>query len=136
MLRRNQGCRHFVFMKLHADTYSGQNTVTAYGSGFVAINGRRYERSLVVTPDSLDPEWPAATLDELRAEHLTPLAASGCDVVLLGTGARQRFPSPAILRPMIEARIGVEVMDTAAACRTYNVLMAEGRKVVAVLMVE
>ena len=123
-------------MKLHADTHSGQNTVTAYGSGFVAINGRRYERSLVVTPDSLDPEWPAATLDELRAEHLTPLAASGCDVVLLGTGARQRFPSPAILRPMIEARIGVEVMDTAAACRTYNVLMAEGRKVVAVLMVE
>ncbi len=123
-------------MKLHADTYSGQNTVTAYGSGFVAINGRRYERSLVVTPDSLDPEWPASTLDELRAEHLAPLAASGCDVVLLGTGARQRFPSPAILRPMIEARIGVEVMDTAAACRTYNVLMAEGRKVVAVLIVE
>ena len=123
-------------MKLHADTYSSQNTVTAYGSGFVAINGRRYERSLIVTPDSLDPEWPAATLDELRAEHLAPLAASGCDVVLLGTGARQRFPSPAILRPMIEARIGVEVMDTAAACRTYNVLMAEGRKVVAVLIVE
>ena len=123
-------------MKLHADIHSGQNTVTARGPGFVAINGRRYEHSLVVTPDSLDPELPAATLGELRAEHLVPLAASGCDVMLLGTGARQRFPSPAILRPMIDARIGVEVMDTAAACRTYNLLMAEGRKVVAVLIVE
>lgn len=123
-------------MKLHADTHSGQNTVTAYGSGFVAINGRRYERSLIVTPDSLDPEWPPKSLDDLKAEHLTSLAASICDVVLLGTGARQRFPSPATLKPMIDAGIGVEVMDTAAACRTYNVLMAEGRKVVALLIVE
>ena len=136
MLRRNQGCRRFLFMKLHADIHSGQNTVTAYGSGFVAINGRRYERSLIVTPDSLDPEWPPTRLDDLKAEHLTALAASICDVVLLGTGARQRFPSPATLKPMIDAGIGVEVMDTAAACRTYNVLMAEGRKVVALLIVE
>ena len=123
-------------MKLHADTNSSQNTVTAYGPGFVTINGRRLEHSLIVTPDNLDADWAPGAIGELTAEHLIPLVGLKCDVVLLGTGTRQRFPSPAILRPMIEARVGVEVMDTAAACRTYNVLVAEGRKVAAALIVE
>jgi uncharacterized protein len=123
-------------MKLHADSHAGQNAVTAYGPGFVAVNGKRYEHSLIVAPDHLNLAWPPTSVGELCANHLIDLAAAQCDVVLLGTGARQRFPASAVLKPMIDARIGIEVMDTAAACRTYNVLMAEGRKVVAALIVE
>jgi uncharacterized protein len=132
MLRRNQACRRSS-MKLHADSLSGQNTVTAYGPGYVAINGRRYEHSLIVMPDRLDPDWPVATLESLQPGQLASLQ---CDVVLLGTGARQRFPASSMLRHMFEARIGLEVMDTAAACRTYNILMAEGRNVAAALIIE
>ena len=76
------------------------------------------------------------TFADLTAAHLAPLAAIACDVLLLGTGERLRFPAAAILRPLIEARVGVEMMDTAAACRTYNILVAEGRKAAAALIVE
>ena len=120
-------------MKLHPDTPSGQNTVTAYGPGYVTINGRRYEHSMIVMPDRLELDWPVTTLESLQTEHLLSLQ---CDVVLLGTGAKQRFPAASILRAMFEARVGIEVMDTPAACRTYNILMAEGRNVAAALIIE
>ncbi|MCK9283626.1 MAG: MTH938/NDUFAF3 family protein [Rhodocyclaceae bacterium] len=123
-------------MKLNSDLNPGVNTVTGYGAGYVAVNGRRYERSLIVERNRIDTDWPAASAAALSAELLAPLAARQCDVLLLGTGERQRFPSPALLRPLIEARIAVEVMDTGAACRTYNVLLAEGRNPLAVLIVE
>jgi uncharacterized protein len=76
--------------------------------------------------------WSAA----LTAEHLAQLTAFPCDVLLLGTGRRQRFPAPALLRPLIESGRGYEIMDTAAACRTYNILVAEGRIVLAALIIE
>ena len=78
-------------------------------------------------------------MEDLTAELLVALADRSCDVLLLGTGQRQKFPPPAVLRPLIEAtggRLGVEVMDTAAACRTYNILTAEGRNPLAALIVE
>ncbi|OHC69640.1 MAG: hypothetical protein A2045_12895 [Rhodocyclales bacterium GWA2_65_20] len=123
-------------MKLHADSRSNYHVVTALGPGFVAVDGRRLERSLLLLPDRIDPGWGPDAVAALAAEHLAPLAQLGCDVLLLGTGSRQRFPAAAILRPLIEARVGVEVMDTPAACRTYNILVAEGRKVAAALIVE
>ncbi|HEY6895778.1 MAG TPA: Mth938-like domain-containing protein [Rhodocyclaceae bacterium] len=123
-------------MKLHADKAYGQNAITAHGPGHVAINGRRIEASVIVQPGQLQENWPVKSVDDLTAELLAPLAALKSDVILLGTGMRQRFPSPAVLRPLIEARIGVEVMDTAAACRTYNILLAEGRAPLAALIVE
>ena len=79
---------------------------------------------------------PDMVFDALATEHLTQLAAFSCDVLLLGTGLRQRFPSPALLRPLIESGRGFEIMDTAAACRTYNILVGEGRIVLAALIVE
>lgn len=123
-------------MKLHLQTPSQQNLVSAYGAGFVAINGERLERSLIVTPATLNRDWPPASFDALDESHFTGLAQIDCEILLLGTGKRLRFPSPALLRPVYEVRIGLEVMDTYAACRTYNILMGEGRKVAAALLVE
>ncbi|RTL51961.1 MAG: hypothetical protein EKK46_11460 [Rhodocyclaceae bacterium] len=127
-------------MKLHSDTSFGLNTVTGYGQGYVDVNKQRHTTSLILDPNSLEAPWPVKDVASLTAELLAPLATRRCDVVLLGTGQRQRFPAPAVLRPLLEAmskaRVGVEVMDTAAACRTYNILMAEGRNPVAALIVE
>lgn len=122
-------------MKLHADRPQGPNAITAYNASSVTINGQIYQASLIVGHDRLQPGWPVAKLEDLSSEHLAGLD-QGCDVILLGTGARQRFPQPSILRFLFEKRIGIEVMDTAAACRTYNILLTEGRAVVAALIIE
>ena len=122
-------------MKLQTERPQGQNAITAYGPGFVTINAQIYRHSLIVGHDRLLLDWPVAKLDDLTSEHLAGLDHN-CDVILLGTGAKQRFPQRAILQPLLAKRIGVEVMDTAAACRTYNVLLAEGRAVVAALIIE
>ncbi len=123
-------------MKLHAEPRSSRNTVTACGSDHVAVNGQTYRRSLLLLPGHLDAAWGPASYVQLALEHIVPLAQLECDVILLGTGQRQRFPSPAVLRPCYEAGRGIEIMDTAAACRTYNLLMTEGRIVAAALIIE
>lgn len=123
-------------MKLHADSASDSHAITAQGTGYVAVDGRRIERSVLVLPDRVDTGWGPRSFEELTVEQLAALAELRCDVVLLGTGERQRFPAPALLRPLIDGRVGVEVMDTAAACRTYSILVAEGRRVAAALIVE
>ena len=123
-------------LKLFSDPRSARNTITAYGTDHVAVNGRVLRSSLMVTPETLADDWGPNAITALTADHLQPLVALPCDVILLGTGIRQCFPSHALLRPLIEAGRPVEVMDTAAACRTYNILMAEGRAVVAALIVE
>ena len=123
-------------MKLHADVPGKQYLITAHGPGWVAINGRRFGHSLLVSPQRLDPDWGPAPGQILAAEHLAALAELAGHVLLLGTGERQRFPPPPLLRPLVAAGLGLEVMDTAAACRTYNILVAEGRTVAAALVVE
>lgn len=87
-------------------------------------------------PNRIDETWGPATFAELDQDTLARLAELACDVLLLGTGSRQRFPSPLLLRPLIEAGRNLEVMDTPAACRTYNILVAEGRTVAAALIIE
>jgi uncharacterized protein len=126
-------------LKLHAAPYPARHTVTAYGDDHVVIDGRAYGRSLLLLPDRIDTDWGPENFAGLAEAHFAALAdlpERGCDVLLLGTGRRQRFPTPALLRPLIEAGRGVEVMDTPAACRTYNILLAEGRAVAAALIVE
>ncbi|MGE5467253.1 MAG: Mth938-like domain-containing protein [Ignavibacteria bacterium] len=123
-------------MKIYADTRPPFHVVTALGPGYVSVDAQRYEHSLLLQPDRVDATWGPTTPALLGAEHLAPLVGIGCDVLLLGTGERQRFPAPAVLRPLAEAHVGVEIMDTRAACRTYNILVAEGRKVAAALIVE
>ena len=125
---------HGPDLKLHASTQTSLYTFTAYGEGWVAVNGQRHERSLVVQPENLVPDWPPARFEDLLPEHMAALAGLGADIILLGTGDKLRFPHPSVLRALTEARIGVEVMDVRAACRTYNILLAEERKVAAALL--
>ena len=122
-------------MKLHATGPSGVNTITAYGDDYVAVNGQRHVSSVVVLPDRVLP-WAAKRFDALTAEDFAFLKDLGGEIVLLGTGSRQRFPRPQLTAPLVEARIGLEVMDVKAACRTYNILIAEARKVAAALLLE
>lgn len=122
-------------LKLHADPPSALNTVTAYGPGFIEVNKERHASSLVLAPDRLAP-WPVTEFEALAPEHFDALLALSPELVILGTGARQRFPQPQLARALLAAGIGVEAMDSAAACRTYNILMAEGRRVVAAVLVE
>jgi uncharacterized protein len=121
-------------LKLHLAATTARNTVTGYGAGFVTVNGTRFERSLVVLPHRLVTDWRATTFEQLDAAQLAALVDLGADIVLLGTGDAIRFPRPEIVRPLVDARIGLEVMDVQAACRTYNILVAEERKVAAALL--
>lgn len=121
-------------MKMHITHTAGHYLVTGYGPSWVEINQARHESSLILTPTLITP-WAAISIEALAAEHFSPIVELAPEVLLLGTGNRQRFPPTALLRPLIEAGIGFEVMDTAAACRTYNILMADGRKVAAALII-
>ena len=121
-------------MKMRADRIEGQNAIARHGPEGVAVNGVEYTESVIVPWTGAVVPWQAATLESLGAEHFARLAAMAPELVIFGSGARLRFPPAALLRPLIDARIGVETMDTAAACRTYNVLLAEGRSVVAALL--
>ncbi len=123
-------------MKLHSSVTAGLLSIASYDAGHIAVNGRRLMQSFILTPQRLIEDWPPKSFDGLSAPDLLAIAELDCPIVLLGTGARQRFPAPALLRPLLERRIGVEVMDSHAACRTYNILMAEGRAVVAALIIE
>ncbi|MBV8032834.1 MAG: Mth938-like domain-containing protein [Betaproteobacteria bacterium] len=120
-------------MKLHAAARGSYNVITAYGDDYVAVNGERHQASVVVTPERVF-SWPVASFDALIAKDFEALKAEKPEIVILGTGPRQRFPHPSITAPLTAAGIGVEVMDLKAACRTYNILVAEARKVALALV--
>ena len=120
-------------MKLHASAPGGVHVVTAYGADYVSVNGVRYEDSIVVLPERVAP-WQGRSFEQLGQDDFAFLATLQAEIVLLGTGARQRFPHPRLSAPLAQARIGLEVMDLQAACRTYNILVAEERKVAAALL--
>lgn len=121
-------------MKLHASRPTALNTVTAYGAGYIEINAQRYPHALLVSPESPVETWSPTRFEELAPEHFEAIVAYGPEVVLLGTGPSQRIPHPRLTAALAARRIGVEAMDTGAACRTYNILMTEGRKVLAALL--
>jgi uncharacterized protein len=121
-------------MKMRADRIEGQNAIARHGPEGVLVNGVEHTESVIVPWRGAVVPWHATSLESLTAEHFARIAALGPELVIFGSGARLRFPAPALLRPLIEAGVGVETMDTAAACRTYNVLLAEGRSVVAGLL--
>jgi uncharacterized protein len=122
-------------MKLHLAQNQGQHLFTGYGAGYVAINNVRYEKSVLVTQSSVS-EWPVARFEDLSAADFRFIAACKAEVVLFGTGTTQRFPRPELARALAASGAGVEVMDSMAACRTYNILAAEGRAVVAAILME
>ncbi len=123
-------------MKLQPDRIEGVNAVTGIAPGTVRINGHPYTNSVVLPWRGEVRPWPCSDFTALAAEHFALLLAHEPELVIFGSGARIRFVAPALLRALIERGIGVETMDTAAACRTYNVLASEGRAVVAALLLE
>lgn len=122
-------------MKLHLDRFEGLNSFTGYGADYVSINGRQHHQSVVVFPETLIDPWPVVRVADLASGSLDFLAAHPLEIALIGTGERHEFVHPRLYAALSAARIGVEVMTTAAACRTYNILLAEGRKVAAALVV-
>jgi uncharacterized protein len=122
-------------VKLHLTQAEGRHLITGHGPGWVQINESRHTTSLILTPHRLLGNWPATTFETLEATHLQSVIDLAPEVLLLGTGARLRFPPAICLKLLAEAGIGFEVMDTAAACRTYNILMSEGRNVAAALII-
>ena len=122
-------------VKIELDQVVGQNAIRSYAPGRVTVNQDIYETSIVVMPDRIIADWRPKLFDELTAADLDPVVAMNPEVVLIGTGHRLRFPAAGLTRSLVTAQIGFEVMDTGAACRTYNVLMAEGRRVAAALLI-
>ena len=123
-------------MKLHHTATQQYQTVTAYDDAGVEINLIRFTDSLIVLPETAPVAWPVPHFDGLTAEHFAQLDALRPDVIIIGTGQRQRFVHPRLTAALTARRIGVECMDNQAACRTYNILMAEGRKVALALIFE
>ena len=121
-------------MKIERETAEGRNLFTGYGEGWVEVNRKRHEASLVVSGDRLVTDWPLESIDDIAADHIAAILELKPEIVLLGTGAAFAFPDRARLAALYAARVGVEVMDTPAACRTYNILLGEGRAVVAALV--
>ena len=112
----------------------GQNAIARHGPDGVVVNVVAWTQSVIVPWRGAVVAWQAESFDALTADHFARLAALAPELVIFGSGARLRFPAPTVVRPLIDARIGFETMDTAAACRTYNVLLAEGRSVIAALL--
>jgi uncharacterized protein len=122
-------------VKLHLSGPDGRYFFTGYGEDHVLVNGERLPFGLILTPAQLDRDsFISVSFERLEESHFGHLAVLGVEIVLLGTGSSLRFPHPRLTRPLIDARIGFEVMDTGAACRTYNILAGEGRKVAAAIL--
>jgi uncharacterized protein len=120
-------------VKLHASAPSALNAFTAYGEGYVVVNSQRHESNLIVLPEKVLP-WDVAGFAVLKEADFQIFIEMNLEILLLGTGPRQRFPHPRLTRELAARRIGVEAMDLQAACRTYNILMAEERRVAAALL--
>ncbi len=121
-------------MKINLESGTGQNLIRAYAAGSITINQEVYTSSLILTPQRIITDWPPVRFANLTAPDFEAIAALRPEVVVLGTGLRLQFPAPGIIRSLVEAKIGLEVMDTGAACRTYNILMSDGRRVAAALL--
>lgn len=122
-------------MKLHPDIISAP-TIRSYGTGWIGIGNEKVDCSTVIGSGGQRFAWNCNAFDQLGPDHFTQLASLGSELVIFGSGLRLRFPQTAWLQALIERRIGIETMDTQAACRTYNILAGEGRNVVAALLIE
>ncbi len=121
-------------MKLHTTLTPKYQTVTGYDDAWVEINAVRFTSSLIVLPEVAPLAWPVSQFEGLNPADFEFIASNTPDIVILGTGSRQHFIHPRLVANLTAKRIGVECMDNQAACRTYNILMAEGRKVLLALI--
>ena len=121
-------------MALAEEIITSRYSISGYDPGLVSINEKDYRRSLILAPNALLEDWPVSHIGEMSAAHFEPVYAMNPDVILLGTGEKQIFPEPAMLGLFAQKGIGVEVMNTPALCRTFNILVAEDRNVVAAII--
>jgi uncharacterized protein len=123
-------------VKLHPDRLDAVNAISRLDRGRVWVNAEEYGTSVLVPWRGEVHRWEAQDFEELTARHFEAIAELRPEIVIFGSGRRLRFPPTAVLRPLIDRRIGFETMDSSAACRTYNVLVSEGRSVLAALLIE
>lgn len=123
-------------MKLHSDPQSSLNTITGYGIGYIEVNSKAYSQAIIIQPESEITTWPVNTFADLSLENLASLCAFKPELIIIGTGKKQQFLKPELIKPLIFAKIGFEIMDSQAACRTYNILMNEGRQVLAAILLD
>ena len=121
-------------MKFALDDGTQGYAIQSYSEGVVVVNNRHLRRSLIVMPDQLIDDWRPQAFAELSDSDFAGILQLKPDIVLLGTGSRQRFPQSSLYRELVSAGIGLEIMGTPAACRTYNILMSEGRRVAAAML--
>jgi len=122
-------------MKFHLQSPNA-NIVTGVGPGWVRVGKHEYHENVVLTPAEVHKGFAPGGFDALAQEDFAALLHYSPEIVLLGTGHAQRFPHPRLTQDLTAAQVGLEVMDTRAACRTYNILVAEGRPVLGALLVE
>ncbi len=121
-------------MRFSLDIDTRRYFIKGYGPGWINVNDQEIRRSVIVTPDRLLTDWPPQTFADLEESHFQTLLELEPEIVLLGTGDRQRFPRSQLTRALLARGVGVEVMDSSAACRTYNIIMMEDRRVAAALL--
>ena len=121
-------------MKLHLANFDQQNVFSGYGDGYVMINKVRHERTLIVFPDEIIEQWPVESVTALGLEHFDSVLSRNPEIILLGTGTQLSFPDYALMAKIMQTGVGFEVMDTQAACRTYNILVEEDRRVAAAII--
>ncbi len=122
-------------MKFQPDDISVQS-IRGYGPGWIAIGGEKITSSVIIGSRGERLNWACNSFEDLSADHFNQLAAMEPELIIFGSGTRLRFPKGAWLQALIDKQIGVETMDTQAACRTYNILAAEGRHVAVALLIE
>ncbi|MCV2348970.1 Mth938-like domain-containing protein [Paucibacter sp. Y2R2-4] len=123
-------------MKFQLDEPQGGNSISRHDGSRVWVNGEVHQSSLLVPWRGEVQAWPLTRFEDLSEAHFEQILAMKPELVIFGSGARIRFAKPALYQQLIQARIGIETMDLAAACRTYNVLASEGRSVLAALLIE
>ena len=122
-------------MKLEPDNFDVQ-TIQGYGPGWVGVQGEKISYSVILGSQGQRVDWQCSRFEDLTAAHFEQLAEFDAELIIFGSGKRIRFPQPAWLQPLMAKRMGLETMDTGAACRTYNILAGEGRRVVVALLLE
>ena len=123
-------------MKFHLSDNHGLNVFTAHGTDYVRVNEQRFEQPVIVTPEQIVEDWPAKSFATLTEDDFSHFLALKPEVLLLGTGSLHRFAHPQLYRALSAAGIGVECMSTPAACRTFNILASDERKVVVGILFE
>ena len=122
-------------MKFQPD-FIGVQSISGYGAGWIGIGNEKITYSVVLSSEGARQDWHCHNFEALSAAHFQQIADLAPELLVFGSGQRLRFPQAAWLRPLIERGIGIETMDTQAACRTYNILASEGRRVAVALLIE